>query len=286
VTDLAFKHTKFDKDLRFLWERVRWRLEVMKKMILIAVVCAFLTAPAFADPMGTLADPYGTITASYKSNYATQQFTNYWNQGESEAYSLNSHTGMYNLNLSNEVWHPDLAAKGYQLDMDRAFCIEGQGGVSGSYKIVDIQYAPNPHGPEGDPMGAAKAELIREIWGRHYDTLSGNNQYAAFHVAMYEIIYDGFDGTKVAVDIKNSPGGQQAASGLYYANLPANNIIRDLALDYLNSLDGTGPMARNLVALTSPTKQDLITTYVPVPGAVLLGMLGLGAAGIRLRRRV
>ncbi|MBP7050754.1 MAG: hypothetical protein KBE65_07055 [Phycisphaerae bacterium] len=63
-----------------------------------------------------------------------------------------------------------------------------------------------------------------------------------------------------------------------------------LKTTYANLLQGldTGDLLIGLhvQAIGPLSKSDSYTTYVPVPGAVLLGFLGLGYAGMKLRKHV
>jgi hypothetical protein len=65
----------------------------------------------------------------------------------------------------------------------------------------------------------------------------------------------------------------------------ATNCDTDLANSYLATINGTGTFANGLFALTNATGQDFLVdmdgsrSTVPVPGALVLGVIGLGLAG-------
>jgi hypothetical protein len=94
-------------------------------------------------------------------------------------------------------------------------------------------------------MGAAKASAIRELWGRFRTAIgSDNTKAAAFQMAVWEIV------TETSRDL---------SSGVFRAGTDnASEIaIKNQAQSWLNQITGTGPKA-NLLALSSPTDQDLV----------------------------
>jgi len=172
----------------------------------------------------------------------------------------------------------------------KAFCIELTQTVADGvlFDIMDVEDGPLPglnvpgEGLEG-PMGMSKADLIRELWGRNYlDLFDGDfgeqaDKAAAFQIAVWEIVYD---------------DGVELDAGDFQAQDLEDDEV-DLAQAWLDELDGTGPLAMNLIALTNDEdpdgegplpghRQDQLT-MVPEPGT--LGLLALGILGALRRRR-
>ena len=158
----------------------------------------------------------------------------------------------------------------------RSFCIEltqslSLGG-SYTYDVVDVEDAPNDGFVGG--MGTAKADLLRELWGRHFSPLFTSVQAAAFQISVWEVVYD---------------GGVDLGAGDFQAkNLGEAQVT--LSQGWLNSLDGTGTMAV-LGAMTHPSRQDHLyelstpTVEIPAPAATLAGLTGIGLIGASRRRR-
>lgn len=156
------------------------------------------------------------------------------------------------------------------------FCIELNQGIPGGvvqYSLVAPSAAPVP-GPQGSPMGAARADLLSELFGRFYATaLTSTNNSAAFQLAVWEITQD------------NATSGGNPSLNLTSGNFKVTNstvgsTVATTAQAWLNALNGTGARL-NVVALSSSTAQDQVT--IPAPGVIALAGLG-GLAASRRRR--
>jgi hypothetical protein len=149
------------------------------------------------------------------------------------------------------------------------FCIEIQQslnpGSNYTFDVNTVANAPLPMNmPLSAPMGAVKAGKIAELYGRHFASLSTNDDYAAFQIAIWDIIYD---------------GGDTVSTGIFRAiNFGAALAQADA---FIASIDGTGPMFAGLGALSSDDFQDQI--FVPTPGSMAL--LGIGGLVAARRRR-
>lgn len=144
------------------------------------------------------------------------------------------------------------------------FCTEitenvGPGG-SYTFNVMAPEFAPNTA-----PMGAARAALLSELFGRYIGSVNfgSSTDMSAFQMAVWEVAYDN------GVDLAS--GDFQVTAG--------NAISRALAQSYLNSLDGSGPQVI-VDALVNAGRQDQV---VPTPGALALLSLA-GLAGARRRR--
>jgi hypothetical protein len=149
-----------------------------------------------------------------------------------------------------------------------AFCIDinqsiSNGNTYSDFNTAALQNAPIPT----SPMGAAKADQIAQLWYNERSILSSADSYAAFQVAIWEIVND--------TGLSLSGGSFRAAS----------STVRTLAQGYLNKVDGTGGRS-SLYAIASPTAQDFVVPGpIPAPGAAALGLMGLGMAARRNRRK-
>lgn len=144
----------------------------------------------------------------------------------------------------------------------RAFCIDLNQTITFNevitYTVTALEDAPIP----GDGMGLARANLVRELWGRYYFTsLTSDTNGAAFQAAVWEIIRD--------------PGISLHSGSL---RIEGHNETENLAQSWLNSLNGDQAHFAPVYALTSDCSQDML---VPAPGAAALFALG----GILVSRR-
>ena len=151
-----------------------------------------------------------------------------------------------------------------------SFCCEltehiGYGG-SYTYDVVALENGTDSIGG----MGSARADEIRELFGRYYNPSFGQvldaDHAAAMQMSIWEIVYE--QGNTLNV----TTGTAQ------FQNDSGNAIL--LANAMLASLDGTGPKATDLLAISAAGIQDQI---VPAPGTMVLA--GAGVLAIKRRRR-
>jgi hypothetical protein len=245
-----------------------------KRMIFLSVLCALVAAPAMADPYGTADVKYAGL---YKTKIVGIHDTSLGVHG-------GVYAGLYKLQIDNAVdtGGDPLEFKGYgKLDDTVGFCADIFNYASSTlskYSVVPLNEAP-AGSPEG-AMGETKAKLIAELldqnwWGKGPMTAL---KAAALQAGIWEIINEA-DGNLLDV----------ASGDFYLYNNPGN--VRGLANSLLGGIS-SGVDHYRYIALSHPLdppedpkvmNQDYLVR-VPVPGAVLLGLLGLTAAGVKLRR--
>jgi hypothetical protein len=239
----------------------------MRRFLVGLTVCVFISVPAIATPTGTVtmkylgrsAAPYATVSLYADSDGSYDSATK---TGYEVAYGSGIVAGYYKHDVSAAT-----GAGVHVSDPLYSFCIDLSQAPAGSYatfNVVDLTEAPDP-AFIGSTITADKASLLKELWGRHYGSISTGQQAAEFQLAVWEIVFE----TSGTYDI--STGSVLSTS----YNSGTNAL--------LNSLNGQGPMA-NLVALTNPDYQDMLAS-VPTPGALLLGTLGTGMIGWLRRRK-
>lgn len=164
-----------------------------------------------------------------------------------------------------------------------AYCTEVEGWRFGSWYTMNIRpvsETPLTSGPSdtgGGPMAGAKAEALKELWGRFIgQTGTDNVACAAFQLAVWEIVYEDL--------YVQSPPGWNVLSGKFKARADAGNptLAINQANLWLGQVNGSGPKA-NLYGLSLGGVQDVIVT--PEPATTVLLALGGLAMLVRNRRR-
>jgi hypothetical protein len=236
----------------------------MTRITMALVLCGCLAMPVMAAPTGT-------VTMRYVG-YGAAPYTTVSLYGDSDGtyppYEVSHDGGI----VAGYYKHDITAATGsgvYVADPLMGFCMDlsqAPANTDTTFDVVPLTEAPSPTFI-GAPITAAKADLLRELWGRHYSTTMANQQAAEFQLAVWEIVFE-------TSEVYNIGTGSLRSNDL---NAGTNAL--------LSSLNGMGPKA-DLVALTHPQYQDMLAqAQVPAPGAFCLGSFAVAVLGwLRSRR--
>lgn len=149
----------------------------------------------------------------------------------------------------------------------KAFCLEVAVGISSptTFTVQDLS----------SRFSTTTVGRLQEFWGENFSSIGTNGtNAAAFQLGIWEIVSDG------SLDLNN---GSFSAS---------SSSAKTVAQQWLNNVNGTGPMETRLIGLDATGSQDLITfgpptSVVPVPPAAVLAGMGLiSLVGYGIRRRV
>ena len=240
----------------------------MKRMLLVSVVVGLFASQAFADM-------YGTANVRYDGMIRGQAVTmGYTDAGGYFYGEFTQDAGLLHLTVTDLVVS-NLPAESYLgLGYSNGFCIDladwAMSTAFESYNVQSLDSAPDWSASSGG-MGAAKASYVAELIANNdYNTAS---RAAAVQVAIWEIIAEDLYDWNMTDTNSNFYLTQVSAAVAADAQAMLDDLTQGISPDRYTALS-CGPQK---------ALQDYVV--VPLPGAVLLGMFGLGAAGLRLRRR-
>lgn len=250
----------------------------MKRMILVGVVCAFIAAPASADPFYMTFDAqdggvagYGTNTLISKFALAPGALVETFNNVTTPSSPISSAVG---LDQTGWTWGSG------------AFPPENGRIVSGSttqyaapYSYLtgsqdSTPYAAIPEittGPAPRQVGVSFGGAYNYL-GLHWGSMDRFDGQWAQKIDLYT---GGVGGTLVATIVSPHPG-----TGAW-TDADTNKYVNIFLKDGLTF--DSAVFQSNQYAFEF---DNLAVAVVPVPGAVLLGFLGLGYAGMKLRKTV
>jgi hypothetical protein len=248
----------------------------MRRVILVAAVCAFVATPVFADPWNG---------AGYSGGTAYWDRIGGYYDGLGGEFTLHNATAG-SLLLTNGGFSSNTSGKEGP-ESFQTFCIERDEYVhSTNSEVLDIWVSTA--NANGSTPGS-------HAWNGGLNTDAGDNLDP-----MTAYLFTQFaTGTLAGYDY--NPGAGRAASASALQNviwgIEGEMGVGWTAADGLETTFYNAAVAANWtdignvralqMGIGGANGQDMLyVTPVPVPAAVLLGMLGLGAAGVKLRRFV
>ncbi|MFK7960977.1 MAG: hypothetical protein AB8G96_10675 [Phycisphaerales bacterium] len=139
-----------------------------------------------------------------------------------------------------------------------------------------IEAIPTP-GAVGGPMGLMKAGLTSNLFTKYFVAGSTGSeiQASAFQIALWEIVYDD---TSLGLDL---------SAGDFTVGADGDTDRQaaiDLANTWLATLEDNG-ISDMMLGMGSADFQDQLTLLVvPIPGALALGLIGMGGVATMRRR--
>jgi hypothetical protein len=260
--------------------------------LLVAALCAFVAAPAFAGPS------YGTVRVQYTglirgTDLSMVSSASWGTVAAAEDVGLQQ-LQFTDLNLGGPGTIPIPADSYFNLGYTEAFCIDlwdnNPVGPDAPYlyDAVPLDAAPDPYAvPTLGGMGATKAGFIAKLLTN--DTFETAEKAAAMQVAIWEIIDENYGGG-------TNPWNVSAGQGNFYLDTVGGThgeaAIAALANTMLSNLSTTGLPFDPYTALSNgpgiKNVQDYMvvpdSVVVPVPGAAVLALLGIGVIHLGRRR--
>jgi hypothetical protein len=174
----------------------------------------------------------------------------------------------------NPAWWLGDEFGGYCIDINQTINWNYQG----TWQIEPLDGAPiGPGGDAGGAMGAAKAELLKRLWGNYFES----GPYAEFQVAVWELLNE-------------TTGTYDVTDGAFYASrsYEVDRTTINAWLDEITADAYDGPVAELMYAMTSANTQDFAVLiemggggHVPEPVTLAGLMLGVGGLVGYIRKR-
>ena len=248
----------------------------MRKLVFFTIVCAFMATPVLADP-----EPIDGLL-SYGAQAKMARLSNYFS-GTGGEFTL------YDAGEVSPIWNLD-ASKGYaastrgqltgHAESFQTFCIERD---EYSYYGETMDVWVSLDNVDGTVPGS-------HAWGGGINTNAGDDldpRTAYLYDQFARGVLSSYDYTGVSRNV--SAGELQEAIWFIEEEIATKNGQADIwiteAQDAIaaETWSGIGDVRVLQNANSKEFRQDFLYR-VPVPGAVLLGMLGLSVAGIKLRK--
>jgi hypothetical protein len=154
-------------------------------------------------------------------------------------------------------------------------------GQTVNFGVTSVDNVPDP---VPGPMGAIRAQLVSDLYAKHYASVKSStnaNLNAAFQLAIWEITHENLTAANAQAALAQLNVGTGALA--VNMNNSTTAAVASLAMQLIGSLgvngfDGFG----NLLGLTDPLAQDQLVV-VPLP--MTLGLAACGIAGVVAMRR-
>ena len=247
------------------------KMKVLKTTTILCVAFTLGVLPSLAS-----ATTVGTVDIAH-SGHGASGIINIWGGGHS---GLSGHGGVYMLDKTAGTGQGDLWPDGPV----GGFCIELHQWASDNTLTYGVVMPEQVHSSYlGSSIGPEKAEYLRELWGRFFDsdwvgsgpfTSQQDSGAEAFAAAVWEIIYEDLPQSPLWWDVT----ADGTAGDLGFR---CENADTATANSWLHALDGAGPKA-DLRAFVHCNKQDYL---VEVPEPATIALLGLGALASLCTRR-
>lgn len=258
----------------------------MRRVVFIALMCAFVATPVLADPHG---DGYSGGTADWEreAGYYAGQGGEFTIEGDG-------------LLLSNSAYAATTSGIGSDADSFQTFCLETGENI---HEPMDIWVSQENAGAEPGVYGPGSHAWEGGVSGIG-DDLDPRTAYLYTQFATGQLNY-AYTGTiPVGVDNLNrqeTAGALQrliwyieeettsiaASSDLYGIMLSSAQaaLIQDWLTEAVNAnwTDIGNVRVLQMFSRSGDNKQDQLY-LTPVPSSVLLGILGLGVVGLKLRK--
>ena len=201
------------------------------------------------------------------------------------------YVGLQNLNVMQygTTPIPEVLADNGLMGNVSTFCIDIWDWSSGRYSPYDVVSLSAAPDPAAGPMNGIRARRLAELLDKHWPRVGtlDNITAAALQASIWEIVNESEILTPSQYNVNSGQFWLNGGTGSTSPQVQA----REIANAWLQTLGAEGTSYANYLALTSPSHvapcgpqdQDYLVRVVPAPGAILLGLLGLSAAGMKLR---